>query len=424
MERKTIGRGLTLCTHRTEQFKTSVITLSLMAPLDSSVSKRALLIHLLARTNKDLPTMAEMNRKLAGLYGARLTPRIEKNGEAQVLSLSLIAVDNRFALEGEDVFTQGLELLLACLFRPDITEKGFKEENMSREKRQLCDLIDRQNDNKITYARKRLLEEMCCDEAYSISPLGEKEEIMSLRSEEIFAEWKKLLMTCPIQISLTGNFDEKKAEEIIRPYFDRLERKKEDIVEIRTEFLTESNGNKTVTETQKVNQGKLVIGYRAGMTYDRDNYAAIKLMTEIFGSGTFSKLFVNVREKMSLCYYCSASLIYSKGVIIVQSGVETENAQKALEAIRREMEDMRAGNFSDEVIRQAKLSLADSYRSVYDSVMSIDGWFLDQCVSGEFYTPQESSDMINAVSREEIIVAANMVCEDTVFILESEKEEK
>ena len=243
-----------------------------------------------------------------------------------------------------------------------------------------------------------------------------------LDGKVLFEEWKNLIFSCPIQINYIGPKSEKEITDTVKPYFEKLERK--NIIDITTEFLTESYGTKTVTEKQNVKQGKLVVGYRAGMTYGMDNYAALKVMNAIFGSGTFSKLFMNVREKMSLCYYCSASLINSKGIIAVQSGVETENAQKALDAIRNELDEVRRGNFEDETVAQAKLSLCDTLHSVEDAGTDIDAWFKAYCASGEFYTPDSIAEMIKSVSREEIIVAACSVTEDTVFILESEKKEE
>ena len=423
MNIKTLSSGLNLCYHKTTQFKTSVVTLNIITPLDAKASHKALLVHLLARTNKDYPTITEMNRKLASLYGAVISPSVHKIGESQVLSLSLVCIDERFALSNEAVLAEGIKLLLDCLFTPDITPKGFKEDNMEREKRLLCEKIDSENDDKIRYAYKKMISEMCCDENYGISELGEKEEIEALTGADVFTVWKQLLLYSHMQINITGNFNEILVEDAILPYFEKLERKKNDITEVHTEFITESYASKTVTEKQKVQQGKLVIGMRAGMTYDMDNFAAIKVMTAIFGSGTFSKLFMNVTEKLSLCYYCSARLIASKGIIAVQSGVETENIDKALEAIRFELDEVRKGNFTEEDIKAAKLSLKDSYNSISDSVMSTDSWFTAQCLSGEFLTPDDYINMIENVSREEIIVAANMVTEDTVFILESEKEE-
>ncbi|MBQ7294653.1 MAG: insulinase family protein [Clostridia bacterium] len=422
MERKKIAAGVTLCTHKTNQFKTSAVSVNIITPLEENVSEKALLVHLLARTNKDCATLTQMNRRLASLYGAVLSPNAMKLGEAQVLTLTLVTIDDRFALKSESILKEGIKLLMSCLFTPDITPEGFKKENLEREKRLLSERIDSENDDKIAYALKRMTEEMCCDETYSASPLGTKERISEVTGKEVFEVWKKLLLTCPVQINVTGSFDEDKLTGIIRPYFERLERKDSDIVYPHTEFISESYGTKTVTEKQKVQQGKLVIGFRAGMTYDMDNFAAIKVMTAIFGSGTFSKLFMNVREKMSLCYYCSARLISQKGIIAVQSGVETENTQKALEAIRHELDEVRQGNFTDETLEAAKLSLKEGYLSVSDSVLSIDGWFTSQCLSGDFTAPEQYIAMTDTVSREEIIVAANMVTEDTVYILESEKE--
>ena len=424
MNTKKLSHGLRVCYHETTQFKTSVVSLNIITPLDAKASHKALLIHLLARTNKNYPTITDMNRKLASLYGAVISPAVQKIGESQVLTLSLICIDDRFALNKEQILSEGVKLLLDCLFTPDITLKGFKEDNMAREKRLLCEKIDSENDDKIHYAYKRMIEEMCCDENYGISELGTKEEINNITGEDVFSVWKQLLLFSQMQINVTGNFNEAVIEDTVTTYFEKLERKNTDIVDVHTEFITESYGSKTVTEKQKVQQGKLVIGMRAGMTYDMDNFAAIKVMTAIFGSGTFSKLFTNVREKMSLCYYCSARLIANKGIIAVQSGVETENIQKALEAIRHELDEVRSGNFTDEDIKAAKLSLKDSYSSVSDSVMTINSWFTSQCLSGEFLTPEDYINMIENVSREEIIVAANMVTEDTVYILESEKEEE
>lgn len=424
MEIKKISEGVNLAFHGTGRFKTSVVSVNLICPLDDKSSERALLCYLLARTNRSYPDMISMNRKLASLYGAVISPKVQKIGESQVLTLSLISVDDRFSLDGKAISEEGIRLLMDSIFSPDITTEGFKEENIEREKRLLIEKIESEKDEKRIYALNRMTEEMCRDEAYGIHKFGTKERIAELTGKDVFLEWKKILTTSPVQINAVGSFDKKMIEEITASYFNNLQRKKEDIIEVRTEFLTESYGSNTVTEKQKVKQGKLVIGMRAGMTFDFDNYPAIRLMTAIFGGGTFSKLFMNVREKMSLCYYCAARLVASKGLITVESGIETENAEKALEAIRNELDEVRKGNFTDETVENAKKSLIDTFCSVEDSVIGIDGFMTSQCVSGTFRTPEEYAELLRNVSREEIIIAANMVTEDTVFILESEKEEE
>lgn len=424
MEIKRISEGVSLCTERTSRFKTSVVSVNIICPLDEKSSERALLCYLLARTNKNYPDITSMNRVLASLYGAVISPKVSKIGESQVLSLSLICVDDRFSLDSKPIAEEGIRILMDCIFSPDITPDGFREENVEREKRLLIEKIESEKDEKRIYALNRMIEEMCKDESYSIHKYGNKDRIAELNGKDIFSIWKKVLTTSPVQINAIGSFDMDKIESITASYFNNLQRKKDDIAEIRTEFLTESYDSKTIKEKQSVKQGKLVIGMRAGMTFDFDNYPAIRLMTAIFGGGTFSKLFMNVREKMSLCYYCAARLVSSKGLITVESGVETENAEKALTAIRNELDEVRKGNFTDETLENAKKSLVDSFNSVEDSVVGIDSFMTSQCVSGTFRTPSEYSELLNAVSREEVIIAANMVTEDTVYILESDKEEE
>lgn len=423
MNTKIIAPGVKLCTHKTEQFKTSVVSFNIVTSLGEDAGKKALLLNLLARTSKAYPTITAMNRRLACLYGAVISPSVRKIGEAQVLSLVLVCLDDRFALDKEKVLNEALKLLSGCLFMPDITPDGFKEENLKREKRLLIEKLESEKDEKRIYALNTMLKEMCRDEVYGTHRLGTKEEIETTTGKELLSLWKDILFKAPIQVNVTGNFNEREIESMVSKLFGRLERKKESINEVHTEFVTEAFESKMFREKQSVKQGKLVIGMRAGMTYDFDNFPAIKLMNAIFGSGTFSKLFVNVREKMSLCYYCAARLDSNKGIITVESGVETENAEKALDAIRHELDEVRQGNFTDETVENAKKSLCDLYGSVYDSVMGINDWMTSYAVKDEITEPSALGEMINGVCREEIIIAASMVTEDTVFILESDSEE-
>lgn len=416
-----ISKGVSLAHHRTSRFKTSTVSLNIAAPLDGHTGDRTLLIYLLSKTNKSYPTIFSMNRALAGLYGASVTSSVSKSGETLILSLNLACLDDRFTLDSGSITDECIRLLFSCFFEPDITPDGFLPEKVEQEKALLLQRIDSENDEKRIFALNRMLEEMCRDEAYGLNKYGKREVIEKADGKALFEEWKRLVFNCPIQINYVGSKSEEEVTAIVKPYFEKLERK--EIIDLHTEFITEAYSSNTVTQKQNVKQGKLVIGMRAGMTYAMDNYAALKVMTAIFGAGTFSKLFMNVREKMSLCYYCSASLINSKGIIAVQSGVETENAQKALNAIRHELDEVRAGNFADETVEQAKMSICDRLYSVTDSAADTDAWLKTFFASGEFYTPEQTAKMIEAVSREEIIVAAAGVTEDTVFILESEKED-
>ncbi len=418
-----ICKGVKLCTLKTDNFKTAQASINIAMPLgDGKNAARALLIYLISKTNREYPTIREMGMKLDMLYGASIYPSVIKSGENQIIRLSLECIDDRFALTGESIIFRSLSLMLDMLFKPSLEGKGFTQEDMKREKRLMIERIKSINDDKIAYAANRLIEEMCESEAYSISKYGTPEQVEKLTGQEVFASLMDVLLHAPIQINVIGNFDEEKIALLIKDRFSSCERKK--ITVLHTEFQSIAYDEKIIREKQSVNQCKLVIGMRAGMTYDRDNYPALKLMTDIFGSGTYSKLFMNVREKKSLCYYCSARLDSGKGLITIQSGVEKDKIDEAIEAIKKEFEDMRQGNFDEDVIKAGKMSLSDGLHSVLDTPEGIDMWYGVQQTASTVYSPDELADMINAVTKEEIMTAAMFASFDTIYVLESGEEEE
>lgn len=418
MQTFNICKGVKLCVCRATGFKTANASISFAMPLsDGKNAQRAVLAGLLGKTNRDFPTIKAMGTKLGMLYGANISSSVIKSGEIHKTVISMECIDDKFALGGESIILSSTELLLDMIFKPNAENGAFPEENVENEKRLLIEHIHSLNDDKIFYAANRMIQEMCCDENFSVSKFGTQEEIEALDGKKIFEAFTDILLHSEIQINVVGDIDEKKVEELVKSRFEKTGREKS--VSLRTEFLSEAYDEKTVREKQDIKQCKLVIGMRAGMTYDRDNYAAIKVMNDIFGAGVYSKLFLNVREKQSLCYYCSSRLDANKGIIMIQSGVEKENIEKAVKSIKKEFDDMRNGKFDDETIEASKMSICDGLTSVYDSPADIESWYASQQTASTVLTPDELIEKVKAVTREEIMTAAVFASFDTIFILEN-----
>ena len=152
----------------------------------------------------------------------------------------------------------------------------------------------------------------------------------------------------------------------------------------------------------------------------QDGVPAMRLAVAMLGGTPSSKLFLNVREKQSLCYYCSASYNSMKGIVLVQSGVEEENLGKAREAILEQLGAMQRGDFTDEEIAAAKMSILNSYRTISDSLGAQAGWYLTQTLTGRPQTLEEAAAAIEAVTREELVRASNRIALDTVYSLTGE----
>ena len=395
--------------------------------LDSpgETAANALLPFILHRSCAAYPRPRLLERRLAGLYGARLSAHVQKQGEAQVLTIALTAIDDRFALAGEAVAGGCADLLLDLLFEPSLEQgaanAAFPVGNVALEKRLLIERLESEEGNKWAYAANRLDALMCSREAYGQNPLGEKDAVAALTPEDITRAWKNALETAPMQFTLVADSDGGAVREAVAARFAGRARNPAMPV---TEFIPAAGEEKFVREKQPIEQAKLFIGLRAGVEGLWDRQYPLMVMTDLFGGGPYSKLFLNVREKMSLCYAVGAQFLRYKGLIVVRSGIDTEKAPEARAAILEQLDKMRAGDFTGEELATSIRSLCDSIRTVADTPESLANWYSTGLVRGEHPSPEEICERISAVTRDEVIAAAKGVSLDTIYLLASSSEGK
>lgn len=418
LKNKKIFEGVELCTVSAEGFKTACASLSFVMPLGEKASLYALVPNVLTRSCKDYPDVTSIEKKLALLYGAEVVVDVTKSGENQVLKIEVSCIDDRFSIDGESITDECLKLLFRMAFEPRLENGVFCSDDVESEKRLLSERLIAENSDKRTYAKNRCNEIMFENELYGIHRYGTVEDIEKITPEALYDAYREILSQGKLLVCVSGgNFSN--VEELLEKYIDDEDR---DIHLNETLYVEECEDVKYVKEQEAVKQGKLVMGFRLGMTGEEDKYAARRVMVDLFGGSPHSKLFTVVREKMSLCYYCSAMMFRQKGVMLVQSGIESYNEEKAKNAILDQLEDIKKGNFSDDDIASSVKSLEDGFRSVSDSAESVASWFTSQVCSKEFLYPEDFIEQFKKVTREDIIEAAKEVTLDTVFMLEGTAE--
>lgn len=169
----------------------------------------------------------------------------------------------------------------------------------------------------------------------------------------------------------------------------------------------------------QVSQSKMVMAFKS----DYEDIYTAKLFCMLLGATPFSKLFANVREKMSLCYYCSSAYADRKGTLFIDSGVESCNIEKAKKAIEEQLKAICNGDFTDEELENTKKSLCGGFKSNYDSIYDIMGWYAAQNTRNTAFTPEEINERIAKLTREDIISCAKTFKPDTVFVIRGEEEE-
>ncbi len=415
-----LSKGIEFCSVFADGFKSTCISVNFVLPLGEDASLYALVPNVLTRSSRKYPDLSSIERKLANLYGAELVVDVSKIGENQVIKLAVSCIDDRFALDGEVIASECSELLFELIFAPNVKNGAFCKADVESEKRLLEERLFAEHSDKRSYAKNRCEEIMFCEEAYGIHRFGDLESIKKITPEALYNAYCKLLETAKIVVSVSGNTD---SDAVLCRLNESVKMIDRSVNIGETLFVEKAEDVQYVKEQEKVKQGKLVMGFRLGMTDADDNYAARRVMVDLFGGSPHSKLFTVVREKMSLCYYCSARMIRAKGIMFVQSGIESFNEEKAKTAILQQLDDIKNGDFSQGDIDASVKALEDSFKSVTDSPEALDSWFMSQCVSGAYKYPEQFIEDFKSVTKDDIIKAAQDVTLDTVFMLEGTAEE-
>lgn len=415
--RKELSPGVYLNYVHAAKFKTGLLSAQLVTPLAEETSAAgALLPAVLRRGTRRHRDMRALSTALDLLYGAGLSYTVRKKGENQCLGFLTSFIDDAYAPGGERLLEEASALLGEVLLAP-ATENGvFSENYVASEKDNLIDAIRSILDDKRDYADMRLIREMCRGERYGVARLGTEERVEALDSAALYGFYQSLLTTAHLELFYCGGAELPRVEDALSSAFGALPHG-ERISPVKAERRPAPARPRYLTETMDVTQGKLAMGWRAA-TGDE---AAMMLANLIFGGYSNSKLFLNVREKLSLCYYASSGYHRSKGVVTVSSGVEFADYRRAHDEILAQLESVRLGDFEPWELEGARSVLVNAIRSREDSGVRMEENTLGQAATGIRETAEELIAKLEAVTPERVAGAARSMTLDTVYFLTGEE---
>lgn len=412
-----ITDGVTLNVIPTDKFKTNYLSFNFVQYLDKNTAAlNALIPQVLLRGTKNHKDIASIKIALDELYAASVEGKTFKRGEYQVCGITASWLADRYSIDGTKITEGTISILEELLFEP-YTENGiFSKSYVESEKIDLIDDIRALINNKNSYAVTRCKEEMCRGEAFGISEYGDEESVKKITADELFAAYQNLLETSRIEIFYVGSGDVEALREKIGKMFSDKKRVYTEPQKTVVKYgVTEV---KNVTEKISAAQGKLSLGFRTGCTVGDKDYSAFPVFVEMYGNSPVSKLFMNVREKLSLCYYCRAIPDGVKGIMVVTSGIEVSNKEKTQNEILAQLDYVKQGKITDEELVLAKKSLKNAYNEINDSPPALEGWYLTRCLSGLDDSHEEVCNRFMNVTKEEVINVARKLQLDTVYFLE------
>ena len=417
--RTEIMPGVSLSHLRSDKFKTACVSVTLLAQLKrDTASMNALIPFVLRRGTTQYGDMEQLAMRMDQLYGTAIEPVVRRVGEIQCIGFYGSFPESQFLPGKEPLLNQATGLMGQLLLSPATRGGLLLPQYVDSEREKLIDLIQSQLNDKRGYAAFRCIEELCCCEDFAVSRFGDCEQAGSINYKKLTKHYRSLLQSCPVELFYCGRAP---AEQVITAMRDALAAMPRG--EIDYDLGTDIRMNaledhvRYVEQSMDVTQAKLVMGFRMGECMEEPDVAALNVFSAVYGSGATSKLFMNVREKLSLCYYASSTVYIHKGIMLVQSGVDFDKLDMAREEILAQLECMRRGEITDEELTAAKRGVASDLRAVMDSQGELEGFWLGQALDGLDYGPMELASLTEQVTKQDIIDIANSVEPDLVYVL-------
>ena len=400
----------------TEKYKTDYFAFSFLSKLDRrDASLNALIPQVLTRGTKKLPSLFKISLALDDLYASVVSPRVGRIGETQRFGLSCAMLDDRYALDGCKIVTKTLDIASDIITDPKTVAGCFDPESVESEKSNLCERIASEINNKNRYAVARCREEMCKNEPFGIRSIGDIESVVKITPEALWEQYQKVLGTCRVEATFIGRFTDDVRERIFE-----LLRRFDANIPFSCPVSAHVTGNeiRRVNEPLPVRQAKLSVGYNTGINLHDPDYYKFTVFNSVFGASPVSKLFRNVREKMSLAYYCSSIPEALKGIMIVSSGIAAANAEKVEREIDEQLDAVSRGDVTDQELEFAKAAVINDYRELEDSPSAIESWYTSRLAAGRSDSPAEAAENVATVTKEDVVRIAQRIKKDTVYYLE------
>ena len=411
----TLSTGVTLRCYHDTRFKQGRLSLHLLRPMcREEAAMNALIPAVLLRGTRHHPDMRAITRHLDDLYGATVADVVRRDGDYQAVGFVCGFTDDRFALPGDQILAPVVDFLRELLLEP-LTEKGgFCEKFVIREKEARIEDIESVYDDKPLYAAHRLLEIMCPEDSFGIPRLGTAEQVAAITPAMLFDQYRTMLRTSPVEIFYVGSAQPEQAAALLRPIFDGFDRQP---MTLPPQTPFRDAGHRRLRNEIDTAQSILTMSFVTPITNTCREHAAMRVLNSLFGAGMTSKLFMNVREKLSLCYSIGSEYYGSKGILTVQAGIDAKQETTVRTEILAQLEACRQGNITVPELHSAKTTLLSALQSVHDSPGSIENYYSAQARSGVSQSVAEYRAAVEAVTARDVAAAAATLQEHSAYFL-------
>ena len=412
--------GVTLRCFQDSRFKQGCLSLQLVRPMRREEAyKNALISAVLLRGTRQHPDLRSITHRLDDLYGASVSALVRRVGDYQTVGLYCGFMDDRFAMPGDKVLEPLIDFVREILLDSPLEDGGFLPAFVESEKKNLIATIESERNDKRAYAMGKLLKIMCREDTFGLPRLGEPEQVATIDPKDLYAHYRQILRTSPMHIFYVGSAGAEEVADLLKPLLADVS---EEVESLKPQTGFHPCEGKDEVEIMEVAQGKLCMGFATTITNRMEEFPAMQVLNTLFGAGMTSKLFMNIREKLSLCYSIGSSYYGTKGIITVCAGIDFDREEQTRQEVLRQLEACKTGDIAPEELNAAKEALLSSLRATHDSPHAIEGYYATAALSGMGMTPRQYMDAVEKVTMEQVVAAANTLKQHSTYFLKGDRQ--
>lgn len=407
--------GITLRCFPDNRFKQGLLSIQFLRPMGKDeAALNAIIPTILLRGTQSAPDLRAITLRLDDLYGAAVGCVVRRVGDYQTTGLQMRFISDRYAMDGDKILEPAIDFLGQLLFDPLLENGVFPKSFVSGEKRNLIAAIEAQRNDKRAYAAGKLLKKLCAKDSYGIPRLGGVSQVRKITPKSAYEHYQKVLRESPVEIFYVGENDPRQVADLLQKLFSGLERSCAALPP-QTPLNPAKPGD--YTETMEVAQGKLAMGFVTPITIRDAEFAAMQVCNAIFGGGMTNLLFMNIREKLSLCYDIGSAYHGSKGLVTVSAGIDPDKFDLVKAQVLTQLEALSSENFTEEIFQAAKQGLLSSLSGIHDSPGGIENYYASGALSGQKMTPEQYADAVRSVTRQQVAACAKALRLHTTYFL-------
>lgn len=407
--------GVTLRFVEADKFKQGCLSVQFLRPmLQSEASMNALFPSILLRGTVRRPNLRAITQHLDDLYGASVGEMVRRVGDYQAVGLYFNFIEDRFALSEDKVLEPILDFVKELLLEPLVVDGGFHPEFVASEKRNLIANIESQLNDKRAYAAAQLMKKMCSADSFGIPRLGTKENVETIEPVAIYEHYRRVLEESPVEIFYVGSASFEVIAYKIRDIFSSVRRS---LIVLPEHKPFQDGGGGDYVEAMEISQAKLCMGFTTPVTINQDDFASMQVFNALFGAGMTSKLFNQVREKMSLCYSIGSGYYGAKGILTVSAGIDTDKCDLVKQEILNQLQICCDGGITETELTAAKESILSALRGVYDSPSAIESYEFVMAVGNTSLTTEEYRQRVQLVDVSRVVAMAKTLKLHTTYFL-------